>query len=129
MSLTENKHSGFYTISKEKSLSWIKEYNFNLEKYLEDVFKYKGSECDFNNKGFDLAKEVPAKTDNIYLFDSLCIHSARPRKNDTRISIDVRINPVDDFIDGYIGTGNTGAKFSPDGHNGYNKYSIKNSII
>ena len=52
------------------------------------------------------------------------MHSNIPRKEDTRISIDVRINPVDEFVDGYVGDGNMKAEFKPGGRFGYHKYSI-----
>ena len=38
--------------------------------------------------------------------------------------MDVRINPVDDFIDGYVGGGRMKAEFKPGGRAGYYKKSI-----
>ena len=49
--------------------------------------------------------EVEANTQKVFLFDSLCIHTNQPRIDDSRLSIDVRINPVDGFVDGYVGKG------------------------
>ena len=46
--------------------------------------------------------------------------NATQREKDTRLSIDVRINPVDEFKDGYVGTGMTKAEFKPGGKFGYN---------
>ena len=63
--------------------------------------------------------------DKIFLFDPLCIHTNQPRTSDSRLSIDVRINPVEDFVDGYVGAGRMKAEFKPGGHFGYHKQSIK----
>jgi hypothetical protein len=48
-----------------------------------------------------------------------------PRKDDTRVSMDIRINPVKLFKHGYVGTGVQKAEFWPGGKFGYNEKSIK----
>ena len=124
ITLTDNEHTGFYMMTKQDSANWFEEYDFDNERYSENVFKYGNKKCDWNDRGFKSAYEVESKIDSIYLFDSLCIHTAIPMIDETRISIDIRINPVDEFVDGYIGTGNTGAEFWPGGYHGYHKNSI-----
>ena len=56
------------------------------------------------------------------------IHTNQPRLDDTRVSIDMRINPVDGFVDGYVGAGRMKAEFKPGGKFGYSEKSIKNTI-
>ena len=60
-----------------------------------------------NKKSFnllldDLSNKVESSLSKIYYFNSLCLHTNQPREKDTRVSIDIRINSVDDFVDGYI---------------------------
>jgi len=62
------------------------------------------------------------------LFNSLRIHSGMPRQDDTRVSMDIRINPVDNFVHGYIGSGTQKAEFWPGGHFGYHEKSIEELI-
>ena len=107
--LTSNKNSGFYVIDSNNSKKWLDKYNSK----------------EFNNKGDSLAFEVETNLDKIFLFDPLCIHTNQPRINDSRLSIDVRINPVENFVDGYVGAGRMKAEFKPGGYFGYHKQSIK----
>ena len=123
-SLTKNKNSCFYIIDKDKSRSWLESYDSDVEKFKDEASKARDINDDFNKIGLELGEEVESRIDCIYLFDSLCMHSNIPRKEDTRISIDVRINPVDEFVDGYVGDGNMKAEFKPGGRFGYHKYSI-----
>jgi len=121
-SLTKNKHSNFYVIDKEKSNKWVDDYDSDYKKFTE--VSYNSKDKSFNEKGFSLAKEVESTIDDIFLFNSECIHTAVPRKEETRVSIDVRINPVDKFVDGYVGAGNMNAEFRPGGRFGYDEKSI-----
>ena len=74
--------------------------------------------------GFSLAEEVESTINDIYVFDSDCIHTAVPREEETRVSMDIRINPVEKFVDGYVGSGNMQAEFRPGGRFGYYEKSI-----
>ena len=61
------------------------------------------------------------------LFDTRCLHSTQPLKNHTRVSIDVRITPVDlfhKFNHHYQGTGKKAVIYKPG--DGYNSKSIDN---
>ena len=51
-----------------------------------------------------------------------------PRQDDTRVSMDIRINPVDNFVHGYVGSGKQQAEFWPGGHFGYHEKSIEELI-
>ena len=123
-SLTKNEYSGFYVIDVDKSKEWLASYNFDSERFKNEASNARDIHDDFNQKGFSLAKEVESSIECIYLFDSSCIHTNVPREEETRISMDIRINPVDKFVDGYIGHGNMKAEFKPGGKFGYHKYSI-----
>jgi len=103
------------------SKKWLDEVNNDEELFIEKAINDK----DFNKKADDLCIEVEANTNKIFLFDSLCIHTNQPRTKDSRVSIDIRINPVKDFVDGYIGKGRMKAEFKPGGKFGYYEKSIK----
>ena len=118
-SLTENEHSGFCVIDLENSKKWLDEYEWDSHKFVKDAIEIK----DFSEKGNKLATEVSSDINSIFVFNSLCIHTNQPRKKDSRVSIDVRINPVNDFVDGYIGEGRMKAEFKPGGKFGYYKHS------
>lgn len=123
-SLTTNKNSGFYFLDYQKSKEWFKMVDYDSDKFLK--------KCEDNNTfieiGNKLAFEVKSTTDEIFLFDSYCIHTNQPRQNDCRTSIDIRINPKNDFVDGYEGNGRMKAEFKPGGRRGYHKNSIKELI-
>jgi ectoine hydroxylase-related dioxygenase (phytanoyl-CoA dioxygenase family) len=121
-SLTKNKHSNFYVIDKEKSNKWVDDYDSDYKKFTE--VSYNSKDKSFNEKGFSLAKEVESTIDDIFLFDSSCIHAGTPRIEETRVSIDIRINTVDEFVDGYMGFGVVKPQFRPGGRFGYDKKSI-----
>jgi len=120
-SLTQNTNSGFHVLSYKNSKKWLEESNNDTELFIQNAI----SNPEFNKKGDSLAFEVDSTLDKIFLFNPLCIHTNHPRFNDTRVSIDIRINPVDDFVDGYVGKGRMKAEFKPGGKFGYHKKSIK----
>jgi len=122
-SLTKNKNSGFYIMSLEDSLEYVEKYGHEeLNRLAINDKKVFNVEC--HNK----SEEVESTLDNIFLFDSLRIHSGMAREDDTRVSMDIRINPVDKFVHGYIGSGTQKAEFWPGGHFGYHEKSIKELI-
>jgi len=123
--LTENNHSNFYIIDKEKSNKWVEDYGSDHKKFTEVSYNSKhGVDDSFNEMGFSLSTEVESTIDDIFLFKTECIHTAVPRKEETRVSIDIRINPVEKFVDGYVGAGNMKAEFEPGGRFGYHEKSI-----
>jgi len=123
-SLTQNKNSGFNVIDFDKSKQWFNECNSDVSGFIDKAI----SDVEFNKKGDDLSFEVDSDINNVFIFNSLCIHTNKPRLNDSRVSMDVRINPVSDFVDGYIGAGRMKAEFKPDGKFGYHKKSIEEML-
>jgi hypothetical protein len=131
-SLTNNKHSDFWILDVEKSCEWISEYNFDRRIWHNVTHSFNKS---FISHGFEISKEVENIYENILLFDSRCIHTATFRSEKdptTKISIDTRIIPVDDFewpvIDGepvFRGAGIKKAEFRPGGRFGYHEKSIE----
>ena len=122
MSLTKNKNTGFWIMSKNDSNKIMSE---NTKKKIFDLAH--GSQK-FNQECLNLSKQVESTLDYLFLFNSVRIHSAMQRDKDTRLSMDIRINPVDGFEDGYVGTGMTKAEFRPGGKFGYHKSSIRDLI-
>ena len=123
-SLTENNKSGFHLINFDKSKEWFSKYDYDVEKFINEATNNK----EFNKNGNDLSFEVKSDLSEIFIFNSLCIHTNQPRVEDSRVSIDIRINPVDRFVDGYVGSGRMKAEFKPNGKFGYYKKSIKELI-
>jgi hypothetical protein len=77
----------------------------------------------------DNIKEVNSTLDSFLLFDDgssdAVVHSYCPVINETRVSIDMRINPKEKYVAGYTGTGRKKAEFKPGGYFGYHAKSIK----
>tara|TARA_R100000008_G_C3585995_1_gene172348 strand:- start:1203 stop:1964 length:762 start_codon:yes stop_codon:yes gene_type:complete len=120
-SLTKNDNSGFCVVDLEKSKKWLSEYDWDSDKFIKNAV----NDESFNEKGNNLSTEVKSDINSIFIFNSLCIHTNQPRKDDSRVSIDIRINPVRGFVDGYVGRGRMKAEFKPGGKFGYHKYSVK----
>ena len=120
LSLTNNNNTGFFILEFDDSVDYFKKYSNDelLNMALNDKKGY-------NEDCHKLAIEVESRTDCVFLFDSYRIHSGMPRKDDTRVSMDIRINPVKLFKHGYVGTGVQKAEFWPGGKFGYNEKSIK----
>jgi len=123
LSLTNNENSGFFIMSLEDSMKYIENYSHD-KLFQMGTNDKKG----FNQDCHKLSKEVDSSLDYVYLFNSLRIHSGMPRQDDTRVSMDIRINPVDKFVHGYIGSGKQQAEYWPGGHFGYHEKSIKELI-
>ena len=121
MSLTKNNNSGFSVVDIDDSTDWIREYNWDWEEFTKQAIESKA----FNDYGDDLSDEVGSSINSIYIFDVQCIHSNQVRTEDSRVSVDFRINPVDKFVDGYVGSGRMKAEFKPGGKFGYYEKSIK----
>mgnify|MGYP003133036025 FL=1 len=123
-SLTQNKNSGFKVIDFDKSKRWFGECDNDVSGFIDKAI----NNTEFNKKGDELSFEVKSDLKSIFVFNSLCIHTNKPRLDDSRVSIDVRINPVSDFVDGYVGAGRMKAEFKPDGKFGYYKKSIEEML-
>ncbi len=126
-SFTDNDQTGFEVSTLEESRKWYDCYDFDLDNFTKASWS---NDEVFDSHGGSISEEV--KSNRILLFDSRCIHSAIERKDSTtRISMDIRVNPVDDFVwpevEGkpvYVGKGRTKAQFRPGGHRGYHKKRV-----
>ena len=98
--LIYHKNTGFFILDYDDSIDYFKKYSndelTNLA--LNDKEGY-------NQDCHKLADEVESTIEYVFLFDSYRIHSGMPRNDDTRVSIDIRINPVDKFVHGFVGSG------------------------
>jgi len=130
--ITDNKKSDFWVNSVSKSRKWFSDFSYDTEQWSQTCFS---ADKDFNKYGFQGSIEIQEIFDNIFIFDSRCIHTAVPRSRDdetTKLSIDMRIILVKDFewkiINDkplFVGTGIKQAEFRPGHPYGYNKKSIK----
>jgi len=112
---------GFSISSLEDSIEIFKKYDFDILKISENGRKSISNHLNSISKlqNFDYGKAV--------LFDTRCLHSSQALKNHTRVSIDVRITPVNlfhKFNHHYQGTGRKTVIYKPG--DGYNIKSIDN---
>ncbi len=78
-------------------------------------------ECTFelsNEK--DEVTQIESNLDQLLFFQHMK-HTPCPAKKETRISIDVRINPLDKYVEGYVGIGELKPEFKPGGKFGYDR--------
>tara|TARA_R100001015_G_C4634480_1_gene201068 strand:+ start:3855 stop:4691 length:837 start_codon:yes stop_codon:yes gene_type:complete len=121
---TNNEQTGFVVGDNLKDCEdWYSKYNFDRDSFLKDAESPTPIE-EFNSFGEGITSEVDSN--RIIMFDSRMIHSAIDRSSDdtTRVSMDIRLNPVDEFKDGYTGLGRMKAQFKPGGKYGYHPKSI-----
>lgn len=82
------------------------------------------NECSFEllDKN-NVVKEIDSNLQSFLFFDDgsdeVMKHSYRPVVNETRVSIETRINPKDKYVEGFVGSGRMKAEFKPGGHFGY----------
>ena len=112
---------GFSISSLEDSIKIYKKYDFDISKISENV-KSISNDLDpiANLQNFNYGQAV--------LFDTRRLHSSQPLKSHTRVSIDIRVVPVDlfhKFNHHYQGTGRRKVIFKPG--NAYNSKSIDNN--
>ena len=121
---TKNTQTGFSVSNLKDSEKWYEEYNFDYDKFTDDSWD---NDEEFVHRGESISEEVITKNGDMILFDSRTIHSAIERKDKTtRVSLDIRVNAVEDFVDGYVGKGRMRAEFRPGGRFGYHEKSILN---
>ena len=122
-SFTKNTQSGFSVSNLKDSKKWYEEYNFDYDKFTEDSWN---NEDSFVRRGESISEEVTnGDGDLMIIFDSRTVHSAIERKDKTtRVSMDIRVNPVESFVDGYVGKGRMAAEFKPGGKFGYHEKSV-----
>ena len=134
-SLTDNTHSDFWIGDLENTQKWLEEFNFDCEAWKKMCFTYNE---EFIKRGYSITKPVEDIYNNIFVFDSRCIHAATYRDHKdltTKISIDLRIILTKDYewvtIDNkpiYVGDGIQKAEFRPGHKFGYHQKSIEEYI-
>jgi len=135
LGLTDNKKSDFWVKNNADSKKWFSELDYDIEKWSDICFDQNKN---FNDSGFYNAEEVSDIYNNIFLFDSRCIHTANYRgeeDNTTRMSIDIRIILVEDYEWKIInnkpvfkGKGIKGAEFRPGHPFGFYEKSVSELI-
>jgi len=134
--LTKNLNNGLRIINLENSKKWYKKFDYNFDNFIKIA---SSGDKNFNDYGYNISNDLEIDEKTLFIFDSRCIHTGISRNkldNTTRVSIDIRIIPVEEFewkiIDSnpvYIGKGRMGAEFKPGGKFGYNDKSISEITI
>ncbi len=103
---------GLRLMNHHESFNLIKEYDFDLKKADEASF----FTSRFTQKCDQSSVDIKTTFGSTLLFDSRCIHSVIPLQTHTRVSIDIRIIPAEDFKRGiysFQGLGKKRAIFEP----------------
>lgn len=115
--LTELKEGhGFRVCDLDNSRQILEEFNYNFTPFIDSAINDKS----FTHYCNDRSRPITTEPGKVLLFDSRCIHTGEPLIAHTRISIDIRILPLQDYelmdIE-YQGTGRRRILFTPG--NGY----------
>lgn len=114
------QYHGFRRTDVAHSREILEQFGFDFAPFIERAVNDKP----FNIRLNDIAPQVMTPLGKFTAFDSRCIHTGEPLQIHTRVSIDVRIMPVEDFnampIE-YQGTGRRRMRYVP-GH-GYHSLS------
>lgn len=89
---------------------WV--YNYDFEKFIKNAIENKA----YSNALFKDSISVQTMRGKFFAFDSRCIHTSAPLLNHTRVSIDIRIIPIEDFKAQktvYQGTGRRKIRYIP----------------
>lgn len=109
----EQKH-GFRVMNLEDSMKLYQKYNFDFTPLIKEAVESK----EFNVSSSKIAPQVDTKEREIFVMDSRCYHTGEPLLNHTRISMDVRIIPVESYKNLpviYQGAGRMKILFAPGG--------------
>lgn len=109
----QQKH-GFRVKNLENSLNIYRKYNYNFAPLIKDAIESK----EFNVNCSKLAPQIDTEAGEILAMDSRCFHSGEPLLNHSRISMDIRIIPVEDYENLpviYQGAGRMKILFMPGG--------------
>jgi len=71
----------------------LRQYDYHFESLINDAIKNK----EFNKNLNKYAPQVDTKFGRTLCFDSRCLHTGESLVKHTRVSIDIRIIPVDSF--------------------------------
>jgi hypothetical protein len=127
MPISNNKNCTFSMLSYEDSLSVLEEIGYDYNK-LENKSLY---DKEWNKKCVDGSITVDGENgisgdSSFCLFNNLRMHSVIPPESETRVSMDTRIVPVENFDwnDKYVGKGRVASQWWPGGKSGYHSKSI-----
>jgi len=114
------QYHGFRRTDVAHSRDLLAQFGFNFDPFIDRAVKDRA----FNMLLNDVSPQVETPLGMFTAFDSRCIHTGEPLQIHTRVSIDVRIMPVEDFAAlpvEYQGTGRRRMRYVP-GH-GYHIHS------
>ena len=127
MPLSDNKNCTFTILSHKDSLSNLKEIDYDYEKLADKSLLDK----EWNRLCFEKSIHIDGESgicDNssFCIFNNVRIHSVIPSETESRLSIDIRIVPVEnfDFDNKFTGKGRVAAEWWPGGKSGYYSKSI-----
>lgn len=113
--LTEKREGhGFRFINVDNSVKILEKFNYDFESFIDKAINDKI----LTRNWHELSSAVETEKGKMFAFDSRCIHTGEPLQLHTRVSMDIRILPLEDFetMDfEYQGTGRRKILFIP-GH-------------
>jgi hypothetical protein len=89
----EGQKHGFRLMDLTNTRKVLRKYDYHFENLINDAIKSQ----EFNKDLNQYAPQVDTKFGDTLCFDSRCLHTGEPLVGHTRVSIDIRITPVDDF--------------------------------
>ena len=89
----KSENHGFRIMNLKNSKKIVKNYGYNLDKFVNDCISERG----INFKYHKLSSKVKVNYGKMLAFDSRCLHTGEAMLNQTRVSIDIRITPVNEF--------------------------------
>lgn len=113
---------GFRVSTVAQSREVLEEFGFDFAPFIERAV----NEPAFNQELNAISPQIDAGFGELVAFDSRCIHTGEPLINHTRVSMDIRIVPVEDFASipvEYQGTGRRRMRYVPGA--GYHSLSSK----
>lgn len=103
---------GFRRMDVAHSREVLEQFGFDFDPFIERAVNDKP----FDNRLNDVAPQVETPFGKFTAFDSRCIHTGEPLQIHTRVSIDIRLMPVEDFVKlslEYQGTGRRRMRYVP----------------
>ncbi len=117
------QYHGFRRMGLQDSRALLEKFDFNFFSFIDHAIHDKA----FNRSLDALSPQVTTPLGKLLAFDARCIHTVEPLERHTRISMDIRIIPVEDFnalTVEYQGTGRRKVRYTP-GHGYYSLSSDK----
>lgn len=109
--ISEQCH-GFRIMSLQDSQTVFDMYEYDFAPFIDKAINDKA----FNEALNKVSPQVTTPLGKIFAFDSRCIHTAEPMISHTRVSIDIRIVPLEDYRESpvlYQGVGRRKIRYLP----------------